>query len=145
MVTTKEVYIELFQEPFGQSHGIINAHMKVMLNLLNPSPQLVSSNFMTHWKPRYEVLKHWGTYTLLTWVIWRYFGLNCIKKPPVELKKSLARDHSKKGWALDELRKAILKEAEILEVGESNSDPPELPSSDLVVPTVSLLMGFNEF
>ena len=46
---------------------------------------------------------------------------------------------------MDELRKDILKEAEILEVGESNSDPPELPSSDLVVPTASLLMGFNEF
>ena len=34
--------IELLQERFGQSHRIINAHMEAMLNLPNPTTQLVS-------------------------------------------------------------------------------------------------------
>ena len=61
----------------------------------------------------------------------------------MELKKSLARDHSNKEWTLDELRKAILKEVVILEAGQSNSDLPELPSSGPVIPTASFLMGLN--
>ena len=46
------------------------------------------------------------------------------KKLPVELKKSLARDHSNKEWELYEL-----KEVEILKAGRSNSDLPELPNN----------------
>ena len=46
------------------------------------------------------------------------------KKLPVELKKSLVRDHSNKEWALYEL-----KEVEILKAGRSNSDLPELPNN----------------
>ena len=46
------------------------------------------------------------------------------KKLPVELKKSLARDHSNKEWTLDEL-----KEVEIHKAGRSNSDLPELPNN----------------
>lgn len=66
------------------------------------------------------------------------------KKLPVELKKNLARDHSNKEWTLDELRKAILKEVEVLEAGQSNSDLPELPSSDPAIPTASFLTSFNQ-
>ena len=65
------------------------------------------------------------------------------KKLPFELKKSLARDHSNKEWTLDELRKAILKEVEVLEAGQSNSDPSGLPSSDPAIPTASFLTSFN--
>ena len=43
---------------------------------------------------------------------------------PVELKTSLARDHSNKEWALYEL-----KDVEILRAGRSNSDLPELPNN----------------
>ena len=49
------------------------------------------------------------------------------KKLFVELKKCLASDHSNKKWTLDELCNAILKEVEILEVGQSNLDLPQLP------------------
>ena len=41
------------------------------------------------------------------------------------------------------LRKAILKEEEILKAARSNSDPPELPSSDPAIATASILMIFN--
>ena len=44
---------------------------------------------------------------------------------------------------MDELCKAILKEVEILEAGRSNSDLPELPSSDPAIPTASFLTSFN--
>ena len=44
---------------------------------------------------------------------------------------------------MDELRKAILKEVEVLEAGQSNSDPPGLPSSDPAIPTASFLTSFN--
>lgn len=64
------------------------------------------------------------------------------KKLPVELKKSLARDHSNKEWTLDE---AILKEVEILEAGQSNSDLPELPSFDPAIPTAEFLINSNPY
>ena len=133
--------IELLQERFGQSHRIINAHMEAMLNLPNPSTQLVSlqqfyDTLETHIRGLEALGKSHESYgDILVPIIH--------KKLPIELKKSLARDHSNKEWTLDELRKAILKEAEILEAGQSNSDPPELPSSDPAIPTASFLTSFN--
>ena len=133
--------IELLQERFGQSHRIINAHMEAMLNLPNPTTQLVSlqhfyDTLETHIRGLEALGKSHESYGgILVPIIH--------KKLPVELKKSLARDHSNKEWTLDELRKAILKEVEILEAGRSNSDLPELPSSGPVIPTASFLMGLN--
>ena len=57
--------IQILREQFGQPHRIINAHMEAMLNLPNPTTKLVSlqhSQFMTHWKPTYLVLKRWGSH-----------------------------------------------------------------------------------
>ena len=53
--------IELLQDWFGQSHRIIKAPMEAMLNLPNPSTQLVS-NVMAHRNPTYVVLWHWGSH-----------------------------------------------------------------------------------
>ena len=133
--------IELLQERFGQSHRIINAHMEAMLNLPNPSTQLVSlrqfyDTLETHIRGLEALGKSHESYgDILVPIIH--------KKLPLELKKSLARDHSNKEWTLDELRKAILKEVEVLEAGQSNSDPPGLPSSDPAIPTASFLTSFN--
>ena len=133
--------IELLQERFGQSHRIINAHMEAMLNLPNPSTQLVrlrqfNDTLETHIRGLEALGKSHESYgDILVPIIH--------KKLPLELKKSLARDHSSKEWTLDELRKAILKEVEVLEAGQSNSDSPGLPSSDPAIPTASFLTSFN--
>ena len=101
------------QERFGQSHRIINAHMEAMLNSLpNPFPQLVSlqqfyDTLETHIRGLEALGKSHEPYgDILVPIIH--------KKLPLELKKSLARDHSNKEWRLDELRKTILKEVEVL-------------------------------
>ena len=114
--------IQILREQFGQPHRIINAHMEAMLNLPNPTTQLVSlqhffDTLETH-IPGLEALgKSQESYgDILAPIIH--------KKLPVELKTSLARDHSNKEWALYEL-----KEVEILKAGRSNSDLPELPNN----------------
>ena len=61
------------------------------------------------------------------------------KKLPVELKKCPCRGHSNKEWTWNELCKAIFKEVEILEASRRNSDPHELPNSNLAIPTASFL------
>ena len=133
--------IKLLQERFGQSHRIVNAHMEAMLNLPNPSTQLVSlqqfyDTLETHIRGLEALGKSHESYGgILVPIIH--------KKLPVELTKSLARDHSNREWTLDELRKAILKEVQILEAGRSNSDLPEFPSSDPAIPTASFLTSFN--
>ena len=133
--------VELLQERFGQSHRIINAHMEAMLNLPNPSTQLVSlqqfyDTLETHIRGLEAFGKSHESYgDILVPIIH--------KKLPLELKKSLVRDHSNKGWTLDELHKAVLKEVEVLEAGQSNSDPCGLPSSDPAIPTASFLTSFN--
>ena len=61
--------IELLHERFGQSHRIINAHMEAMLNLPNPTTQLVS---LQHFFDTLETHIRGE----VTRVIWRYFSPN---------------------------------------------------------------------
>ena len=134
--------IELLQEGFGQNHRVINARMEAMLNLPNPSTELVNlqqfyDTLETHIRGFDSLGKSHESYGDI-------FVPIIHKILPIALKKRLARDHSIKEWTLDELRKAILvKEVEILEAGKSNSDPPELPSCDPVIPTASFSTSFN--
>ena len=134
--------IELLQERFGQRHRIVNAHMEAMINLPNPTSQLASlqhfyDTLETHIRGLEALGKSHESYGGILVPIIQ-------KKLPVELKKNLARDHSNKERTLDEIREAILKEVEKLEAGQSDSKFPELPSSNLTIPTASFVMSSNQ-
>ena len=127
--------IELLRERFGQRHQIIDAHMEAMLYLTNPTNQLAS---LRHFYDTLETpirglealgKSHESYGGILVPIIFR--------KLPVDLKKNLARGHTNEEWSLDELRKAILKEVEILEACHGNSDPEPQVS----IPTNSFHVG----
>ena len=130
--------IELLRERFGQRHRIIDAHMEAMLYLTNPTNQLASlrhfyDTLETHIRGLEALGKSHESYGgILVPIIQR--------KLPVDLKKNLARGHTNEEWSLDELRKAILKEVEILEAGHGNSDP-EPQDSKVSIPTASFHVG----
>ena len=96
--------------------------MKAMLNLPNPTTQLVSlqhfyDTVKTHIPGLGALGKSQESYgDILVPIIH--------EKLPVQLKTSLARDHTNKEWALYELKEVV-----ILKAGRSNSDLPEHPNN----------------
>ena len=63
------------------------------------------------------------------------------KKLPNGIKKNLARQNGNKEWPLDNLRKAILNEIEILEAGQNSSSDYELSSNS----TTAATAAFHDF
>lgn len=63
------------------------------------------------------------------------------KKLPNEIKKNLARQNGNKEWRLDNLRKAILNEIEILEAGQNISSDYESVVSSTSIATAAFFMG----
>ena len=61
------------------------------------------------------------------------------KKLPNRIKRNLARQNGNKEWQLDNLRKAILNEIEILEAGQNSSSDYELGSNSTTVATAAFL------
>ncbi|XP_063447017.1 uncharacterized protein LOC134726541 [Mytilus trossulus] len=108
--------VNLLKDRFGSPHKIIHAYMKALMDLPSPSNDLNS-------------LRRYGDH-LETYVR----GLEClgqtqemygallvpiiISKLPVETRKSIAREYDSDHITLNNLRKAITKEARILEAGQ---------------------------
>ena len=111
--------IQLLEERFAQPHKIINAHMEALLNLPSPTDHLSSLRFFydsieTHIRGLETLGKTTETYgDILVRIIQ--------KKLPNGIKRNLARQNGNKEWQLDNLRKAILNEIEILEAGQNTS------------------------
>ncbi|XP_063436158.1 uncharacterized protein LOC134717595 [Mytilus trossulus] len=108
--------VNLLKDRFGSPHKIIHAYMKALMDLPSTSNDLNS-------------LRRYGDH-LETYVR----GLEClgqtqemygallvpiiISKLPVETRKSIAREYDSDHITLNNLRKAITKEARILEAGQ---------------------------
>ena len=120
--------ITLLRERFGQPYKLINAHMQALLNLSSAANSLSSlqsfyDTVENHIRGLSSLGKTPESYSdLLTPIV---FG-----KLPKEVQKSLARDHSNSKWTLDELRRSIMKEIQILETEIHTSghhDQPDTP------------------
>jgi hypothetical protein len=94
--------------------------MEALLNIPNPTNHLISSRCFTDSLENHicglEALgKPQESYgDILVAIIH--------KKLPLEIKKTLARQNSNKEWTLEEIRKALIKEVDILEAGQSSFD-----------------------
>ena len=131
--------IELLQERFAQPHKIINTHMEALLNLPPLTDNLTSLRIFYD-----SVETHiWGLETLGKTTETHGDILVPIiqKKLPNETKKNLARQNGNKEWGLDNLRKAILNEIEILEAGQNISSDYEFGVSSTSIATAVFFMG----
>ena len=107
--------ISLLKEQFGQPHKLVSAHMQALLEMPNPTNNLVSlqafyDSIETNTRGLLSLGKTKDTYNdLLVPII--------LRKLPVEIRKNLAREHTNAEWTIDELRSAILKEIRVFETG----------------------------
>ncbi|XP_053402668.1 uncharacterized protein LOC128557990 [Mercenaria mercenaria] len=127
--------IDLLKERFGQQHKITHATMQTLLQLPAPSNTLYS---LRHFHDKMETyirgLESLGLFqetygSLLVPII--------IDKLPDEMRKHIAREHGDNNWQLDELRRAINKEINIMEAGDSLSTA----NVDEFGPTASFYTG----
>ncbi len=131
--------IKLLQERFGQQHRAVSAHMQALLNIPSPTSTLSSlKNFYdtleTHIRALEALGKSHDSYgDILVPIIH--------KKLPVDLIKTFTREHNTNEWKLDELRKAIRREIDILQVGENN--PPMKEQNQIFPdpPTAAFAIG----
>ena len=130
--------IQLLKDRFAQPHKIINAHMEALLNLPSPTNhlsrlRLFYDSVETHIRGLESLGKKTETYgDILVPIIQ--------KKLPNGIKRNLARQNGNKEWQLDNLRKAILNEIEILEAGQNSSSDYELSSNSTTAATAAFLM-----
>ena len=129
--------VQLLKERFAQPHKIINAHMEALLILPSPTDHLSSLRLFydsveTHIRGLESLGKKTETYgDILVPIIQ--------KKLPTGIKRNLARQNGNKEWQLDNLRKAILNEIEILEAGQNSSSDYELSSNSTTAATAAFL------
>ena len=111
--------------------------MEALLNLPSPTDHLSSLRLFydsveTHIRGLESLGKKTETYgDILVPIIQ--------KKLPNGIKRNLARQNGNKEWQLDNLRKAILNEIEILEAGQNSSSDYELSSNSTTAATAAFL------
>ena len=111
--------------------------MEALLNLPSPTDHLSSLRLFydsveTHIRGLESLGKKTETYgDILVPIIQ--------KKLPYGIKRNLARQNGNKEWQLDNLRKAILDEIEILEAGQNSSSDYELSSNSTTAATAAFL------
>ncbi|XP_053406494.1 uncharacterized protein LOC128559265 [Mercenaria mercenaria] len=111
--------VELLQEQYGQAHKIVHAYMQALLQLPSPNNTLSSlrnyyDKLETYIRGLESLNQHQESYgTLLVPVVF--------DKLPAEIRKSLAREHKGSNLQLNELRKAIYEEINVMEAGQINS------------------------
>ncbi|XP_053398291.1 uncharacterized protein LOC128556688 [Mercenaria mercenaria] len=126
--------IDLLQERFGQSHKIIDTYMQSLLDLPIPDNSVASlrrfhdkmENYIRGLESLGECQNSYGD--LLVPII--------MKKLPAELRRNLAREHGNARWQLQDLRPAIAREINILEVDQTDDNrEPHVPTASLFTGT----------
>ena len=108
--------VQLLEERYGSKPKIIAAYMRALYNLLKPDGTLASlRNFYDNLESYVRGLSALGKDSdaygdLLVCIL--------LDKFPVDLRKSLARQHDQEEWTLDQLRAAIKSEIRVLEAGQ---------------------------
>lgn len=111
--------IALLKDRFGQPQKIIMAHMRALVSLSKPESDRCSlrkflDNLESHIRGLHALGKGVDTYgDLLVCIL-----LDQLSSP---LRHNLARQHGAAEWKLDDLRKALRQEIEILEDGAEHT------------------------
>ena len=112
--------IDLLREGYGQHHKIIHATMQALLQLPSPSINIPSLRSFYDKMESYvcgleSLNQNQETYgSLLVPIL--------LDKLPNELRKNLARENEHNNWNLINLRRAIDREINILEAGNSSTN-----------------------
>lgn len=113
--------VDLLKERYGQQHKITHATMQALLQMPAPSNSLHSlrhfyDKMETYIRGLESVGQYQDTYgSLLVPIV--------LDKLPGEIRKSLAREHGDSNWKLDDLRRAINREINIIEAGVPRNQP----------------------
>ncbi len=133
--------VEILEQRFGQPHKITNAHMQALLDLPCPSDSVSTlrqfyDSMENHIRGLEALGKKQDTYgDLLVPII--------LSKLPSTIKRSLIRENGSTQWSVEQLRKSILKEIQILEAGEetdSFNQMSQLRKSVNTLPSTSTLL-----
>ena len=112
--------VNVLKERFGQTDKIISAYLQALLEIPQPRNQLHSlRNFYDKMEAYVRGLEALGesqeTYgKLLVPII--------MKKLPGEIRRNLAREHGPSTWALQNLRRSIQNEINIMDAGQENDE-----------------------
>ena len=111
-----EQSIKILEDRFGQPHKIINAHMQALLDPSSPTDSVTNlrrfyDSMENHIRGLEALGKKQDTYgDLLIPIV--------LAKIPTSIKHNIIRENGTNNWTVEQLRKAILKEIQILEAGE---------------------------
>ncbi|XP_052245580.1 uncharacterized protein LOC127854555 [Dreissena polymorpha] len=111
--------VELLRERYGQHCKIVHANMQALLKLPSPTSTVASlrgfyDRMETYIRGLESLGQHQDMYgSLLVPVV--------LEKLPMDIRKNLARVNENNDWFLQDLRRAINKEINILEIGTGSS------------------------
>ena len=131
--------IKILEERFGQTHKITNAHMQALLDLPNPTESAVNLRMFydrmeNHVRSLEALGKTQDTYgDLLVPII--------MSKLPIIMKHNIIRQHGATDLNLAQLRKAVLKEIQILEASEETNKLNYFSNPLYSVPSTSSLLA----
>ena len=140
--------IKILEDRFDQPHKIINAHMQALLDLSSPTDSVTNlrrfyDSMENHIRGLEALGKKQDTYgDLLIPIV--------LAKIPTSIKHNIIRENGTNNWTVEQLRKAILKEIQILEAGEetevfdqANKPFNTFPSTTSLLTNASQIKGRN--
>ncbi|XP_063419195.1 uncharacterized protein LOC134702016 [Mytilus trossulus] len=130
-----ETAVNLLRDRFGQPSKLIHAYMKALMNLPAPTNDAFSlrsygdrlESYVRGLKSLGQTPEMYGS--LLVPVV--------LDKLPIDIRKNIAREHGRDNLILDNLRKSITKEIDILEAGEGVTDSDRLYATAFFMGTQS--------
>ncbi|CAC5366802.1 unnamed protein product [Mytilus coruscus] len=130
-----ETAVNLLRDRFGQPSKLIHAYMRALMNIPAPTNDVYSLRFygdklescMRGLESLGQTPEMYGS--LLAPVV--------LDKLPIDIRKSIAREHGRDNLILENLRKSITKEIDILEAGEGVTDSDRLYATAFFMGTQS--------
>ncbi|CAC5392767.1 unnamed protein product [Mytilus coruscus] len=130
-----ETAVNLLRDRYGQTSKLIHAYMKAPMNLPAPTNDEFSLRFYGDKLESYlrgleslgQTPEMYGS--LLVPVV--------LDKLPIDIRKSIAREHERDNLILENLRKSITREIDILEAGEGVTESDRLHATAFFMGTQS--------
>ena len=119
--------VALLKERFGDTDKLTAAHMQALVEMKSPSNTLTSlqlfyDSIECHIRSLQSLGSPEETYAPM-------LIPTILKKLPAEVRRNLARAHGTEKWTLTDLRKCILQELRILDMGAEYSTTPHSPTA----------------
>ncbi|XP_071179213.1 uncharacterized protein [Mytilus edulis] len=127
--------VNLLRDRFGQHSKMVHDYMKALMNLPTPTNDAFSlrsygdklESYVRGLKSLGQTPEMYGS--LLVPAV--------LDKLPIDIRKNIAREHGRDNLILDNLRKSITKEIDILEAGEGVTDSDRLYATAFFMGTQS--------